>query len=256
MAGLLDGKVAVITAAASGMGRAGAKLFAREGAHVIGVDIDGPGIEKVGSDIAEAGGSVEVHAHDLGDQEELQAFLAEVKAKHDVIDVLYNHVGITGPRELEFDVAAYNRCMTVNTWVPVFTTQQLLPELRRSSGASIIYTASTAGLIGVAGLPIYAASKGAVIQFMKSVALLVAADGIRANAICPGGTDTAGMRAAFDAGVIDAGLAALGATIPLGRVGQPEDIAALALFLASDASKYMTGTVIPVDGGATLGSKH
>jgi 3-oxoacyl-[acyl-carrier protein] reductase len=256
MGGVLDGKVAVITAAASGMGRAGAELFAREGAHVIGVDIDGPGIEKVGSGIATAGGSVEVHAHDLGDQAELQAFLTKVKAKHDVVDVLYNHVGITGPRELDFDVTAWNRCLTVNAWVPVFVTQQLLPELRRSPAASIIYTASTAGLVGVAGLPVYAATKGAVIQFMKSVALLLAADGIRANAICPGGTDTAGMRAAFDEGVIDAGLAALGATIPLGRVGQPEDIAALALFLASDASRYMTGTVIPVDGGATVGAKH
>src|SRR5215472_17273712 len=100
--GLLEGKVAVITAAASGMGRAGAELFAREGAHVIGVDLDGPGVEKVGAGIAAAGGSVEVYAHDLGDQEQLGAFLAAVKAKHDVVDVLYNHVGITGPRELDF----------------------------------------------------------------------------------------------------------------------------------------------------------
>jgi 3-oxoacyl-[acyl-carrier protein] reductase len=248
---LLRGKTALITAAASGMGRAGALLFAAHGAHVIMADLNASGADAVAAEIAGEGGSAEAYGADLGDQQALDAFLESVMSSHDVIDVLYNHVGITGPRELDFDAASWSRCMTVNTWVPVYLTQQLLPLLRRSQAASIIYTASTAGLVGVAGLPAYAASKGAIIQFMKSVAMLLAPEGIRANAICPGGTDTAGMRAAFEEGVIDASLAALAATVPLGRVGQPEDIATVALFLATEASRYMTGTVIPVDGGVT-----
>jgi 3-oxoacyl-[acyl-carrier protein] reductase len=248
---LLQGKTALITAAASGMGRAGARLFAAHGAHVILVDVNGEGTDALTAEITGKGGSAEAHAADLGDQQALDGFLASVTAQHEVIDVLYNHVGITGPRALEYDLASWTRCMTVNIWVPMYVTQQLLPLLRRSPAASIIYTASTAGLVGVAPLPTYAASKGAVIQFMKSVAMMLAPEGIRANAICPGGTDTAGMRRDFETGVIDAPLDAIAATVPLGHVAQPEEIASVALFLATDASRYMTGTVIPVDGGVT-----
>ena len=248
---VLKGKTALITAAASGMGRAGARLFAAHGAHVIAVDKNAAGIDEVTAEIVGKGGSAEAHAADLGNQRALDAFLESVKSTHSILDVLYNHVGITGPRELDFDAASWNECMTVNAWVPMYVTQQMLPLLRRSEAASIIFTSSTAGLTGVAGLPVYAATKGAVIQYMKSVALLLAPQGIRANAICPGGTDTAGMRAAFADGIVDTSLAAIAASVPLGRIGVPEDIATVALFLASDASRYMTGTVIPVDGGAT-----
>ena len=207
---VLQGKTALITAAASGMGRAGALLFAAQGAHVIAVDVNGQGCEDAVAEIVRAGGSAEAHEVDLGDRDALNAFLATVETTHDVIDVLYNHVGITGPVRLDFDAAAWDECMRVNVWVPTAVTQRLVPLLRRSGSASIIFTASQAGISGTAGLPVYAASKGAVIQFMKSVALLLARDGIRANAICPGLTNT---------------------------------------------SKYMTGTVLPVDGGVTAGSR-
>ncbi|MFG2941204.1 SDR family NAD(P)-dependent oxidoreductase [Streptomyces sp. NPDC048282] len=249
---ILGGKTALITAAASGMGRAGARLFAAHGAHVILADVNAAGAKNVADEILGEGGSAEAHGVDLRDQTELDSFITAVRSGHDVIDVLHNHAGITGPRELEFDAANWNECMTLNAWVPAYLTQQLLPLLRNSAAASVIFTASTAGVRGVAGLPVYSATKGAVIQFMKSLSLLLAPEGIRANAICPGGTDTAGMRAAFQEGAVDASLSAIATTIPLGRVGQPEDIATVALFLASDASKYMTGTVIPVDGGATV----
>ena len=172
-------------------------------------------------------------------------------SSHEVLDVLYNHVGITGPRSLDFDLASWTPPFTVNTWVSTFMTQQMLPLLRRSPSASIIFTASQAGISGVPTLPIYASTKGAIIQFMKSVALMLAPEGIRANAICPGATDSEGMRAEFPPDQIEQGLAAIGQGIPMGRVGQPEEMSTLALFLASDASKYLTGAVIPVDGGAT-----
>ncbi|MEV7086176.1 SDR family oxidoreductase [Streptomyces sp. NPDC093085] len=249
---LLTGRTALITAGASGMGRAGARLFGAHGAHVILVDVNAAGALAVAAEIEANGGSAEAHGADLCDQADLDRFVTAVKSRHEVLDVLHNHAGVTGPRGLEFDVASWNACMTLNAWVPAYLTQQLLPLLRGSDAASIINTASTAGLRGVAGLPVYSATKGAVIQFTKATALLLAPEGIRVNAICPGGTDTAGMRAAFQEGAVDASLSAIAATVPLGRVGQPEDIAAVALFLASDASKYMTGTVIPVDGGATV----
>lgn len=250
----LTGKTALITAAASGMGRAGARLFAAHGAHVILADRNAEGIEAIVAEIKANGGSAEGHAVDLGNHQALDDFLAEVKSAHEVIDVLYNHVGIAGPNALDYDAASWTEAMTINAWVPMRTTQELLPLLRRSTAASIIFTASTAGLIGVATLPIYAATKGAVIQYMKSVALFLAPEGIRANAICPGATDTANMRAAVPEGMVEQAYAAIAAGIPLGRLGQPEDVAELALFLASDASRYMTGAVIPIDGGATVGS--
>jgi 3-oxoacyl-[acyl-carrier protein] reductase len=143
--------------------------------------------------------------------------------------------------------------MTLNTWVPMYLTQQLLPLLRRSAAASIIFTASTAGMRGVAALPTYAATKGGVIQFMKSVAILLAAERIRANAICPGATDTAGMRAAHDDGTLEGSIEAVADRVPMGRLGHPDDMATVVLFLATDASKYTTGAVIPVDGGVTAG---
>ncbi|OHV60863.1 SDR family oxidoreductase [Pseudofrankia sp. BMG5.36] len=251
----LDGRRALITAAASGMGRAAARLFAVRGAHVIVADVDDAATADTVQEIEDAGGSVEGHVVDLGDQRALDAFLDRVQAGHQVIDVLYSHVGIAGPRGLDFDDASWRATMTLNVWVPTAITQRLLPQLRSSQAASIIFTASTAGIIGVPTLLTYAATKGAVIQFMKSVALLLAPEGIRANAIAPGGTDTAGMRASFESGVIDRSLAAIAATVPLGRVATPEEMATVALFLASDASRYVTGTVIPVDGGVTAGAR-
>ena len=250
---VLRGKTALVTAAASGMGRAGALLFAAQGAHVIAADVNGQGCKDAVAEIVRAGGSAEAHAVDLGDRAELDAFLAAVETTHEVIDVLYNHVGITGPVRLDFDAAAWDECMRVNVWVPTAVTQRLVPLLRRSESASIIFTSSQAGISGTAALPVYSASKGAVIQFMKSVALLLAPDGIRANAICPGLTNTAGMRSAFQDGLIEETLAAFAKSVPLGRVAEPEDVATVALFLASDASRYMTGTVLPVDGGVTAG---
>lgn len=246
----LSGRTALITAAGSGMGRTGALLFAHHGAHVIVVDRDGPRADNVVAEITAAGGTAEAHGVDLADQAALEEFAHAVSSSHETLDVLYNHVGVTGPRGLDYDAESWALAFRVNVWVSTFMTQQMLPLLRRSPSASIIFTASQAGLKGVASLPTYAATKGAIIQFMKSVALLLAPEGIRANAICPGATDSEGMRAELPADKVHEGLAAIGRGIPLGRVAQPEEISTLALFLASDASRYLTGAAIPVDGGA------
>jgi 3-oxoacyl-[acyl-carrier protein] reductase len=253
----LEGKTALITAAASGMGRAAALLFAARGAHVIIADINGQGATNVVSEIERrGGGSAEAHGIDLADPVAVEPFFETLFATHDVVDVLYNQVGLTGPTYLDYDLASWTELMTVNLWVPMMMTKRVLPLLRQSRAGSIIFTSSTAGLTAVPPLPTYAASKAGVIQFMKSVALMLAGEGIRANAICPGGTDTASMRRDINLGIVQTTVEELGRSVPIGRIGEPEDMARVALFLASDASRYMTGVVIPVDGGATLGANR
>lgn len=232
------------------MGRSAAILFAVRGAHVIVVDRDKTRCDEVVARITTDGGGAEAYGVDLGEHEQLERFADTIIAAHDRLDVLYNHVDITGPRALEYDHKSWTHAFAVNVWASTYMTQQMLPLLRASNSASIIFTASQAGISGVPTLPIYASTKGAIIQFMKSIAVAFAAEGIRANAICPGATDSEGMRAEFAPDQVQAGLAAIGSTIPMGRVGQPEEMAQTALFLASEASKYITGAVIPVDGGA------
>ena len=249
----LDGKTALITAAASGMGRAAALLFAARGAHVIIADINGPGANDVVAEIARrGGGSAEAHGVNLADPQAVEPFFDTLFSTHDVVDVLYNQVGITGPTYLDYDLDSWTELMTVNLWVPMMMTKRVLPLLRKSRAASIIFTSSTAGISAVPPLPTYAASKAGVIQFMKSVALMLAGEGIRANAICPGGTDTASMRRDIGLGIVQTTIEAMGASVPIRRIGEPEDMAKMALFLASDASSYVTGLAIAVDGGATL----
>src|ERR1700761_7550342 len=122
------------------MGRAGAREFAAQGAHVIAVDVNPAGVKAIVEEINGKGGSAEAHVADLGDQQALDEFLNAVTSSHEVLDVLYNHVGVTGPVGLDYDLAGWIQAMTVNTWVPMYTTKQLLPLLRKSAAASIIYT--------------------------------------------------------------------------------------------------------------------
>ncbi len=245
----LDGKVALITGGASGMGKAASVLFAAHGAHVIIVDRNGAAGADAVAEITDAGGSGESHELDVADEAALDAFV--VSLEHDLLDVFFNHAGLPGPPGFDFDAESWRSCMAVNVWAPMELTKQLLPRLRQSSSASLIYTASTAAIRAVPGLLTYAASKGALIQFVRSVAVLLAPEGIRANAICPGATDTPALRRDLEDGTLDTSIEAIAAHIPSRRLGTPADIANVALFLASDASAYVTGLAIPVDGGAT-----
>ncbi|MCW5835461.1 MAG: SDR family oxidoreductase [Labilithrix sp.] len=247
----LAGKTALITGGASGMGRASALLFAAHGARVVVVDRNGEAGGAVVDEIRRAGGAAEAHTVDLVDQQAVDAFLATFTREHDALDVLFNHAGLPGPPGLSFDAASWTTCMTVNVWVPMYLSKSLLPQLRKSSSASVICTSSIAGLKAVAHLPTYAASKAAVIQFVKSFALLVAPDGIRVNAICPGATDTPALRRDLADGTLKTTIEAIAASVPIKRLGTSEDIASMALFLASDASRFMTGTAIAIDGGMT-----
>jgi len=134
--------------------------------------------------------------------------------------------------------------------VPMILTKRLLPLLRKSSSASVIYTSSIAGLKAVSIFPTYSASKAALIQYVKSIAQLLAPEGIRVNAICPGATDTPALRRDIEEGIVKATIDQIAASVPLRRMGNAEEMAYMALFLASDASSFITGAAIPVDGGA------
>ena len=245
----LAGRTAIITGGASGMGRAASVLFAANGAHVVVVDRDGPAGAEVVAEVRAGGGSAEHHVLDLADQAAIAPWAESLE--HEVVDVLFSHAGVPGPTGWRFDADTWNETMVVNVWAPMELTRQLLPRLRRAPAASLIYTASTSGLRAVPGLLTYSASKGALIQFVRSLAVQLAPEGIRANAICPGATDTPALRRDIGEGTVTASIETIAQHIPMRRLGTVDDVAGVALFLASDAAAYVTGQAIPIDGGAT-----
>ncbi len=246
---MLQGRTALITGGASGMGRAASVLFAEQGAHVVVVDRDAEATDATVAEIAERGGRAECHVLDLSDQTGLAPWVESLD--HEVVDVFFSHAGLPGPPGWRFDADSWNETMVVNVWAPMELTRLLLPRLRRAPSASLIYTASTSGLRAVPGLLTYSASKGALIQFVRSLAVQLAPEGIRANALCPGATDTPALRRDIEDGTVPVPLEAIAERIPMRRLGTTEDVANVALFLASGASSYLTGLAIPVDGGAT-----
>lgn len=249
----LTGRIAVITGGGSGMGAASALRLARAGAEVVIADLDLGRAEGVVREIEQEGGTASAIQVNLLDESSVDAFVEAVSASHDRVDVLFNNAGGPGPQGLDFDYVSWERSMKLNVWVPSVITQRLLPLLKASGKASIIYTASTSGLVASPNSPTYAAAKGAVVMLAKSVAVLLAPDGIRANAICPGVTETPMLSRFYGSEErtesVQARIDTYLSSVPLGRVAQPEEIAGAVLFLASDLSSYLTGAAIPVDGG-------
>ncbi len=251
---LLQGKRALITAAASGMGRQSALLFGRHGAEVIVVDIDGDAAERVVAEIDEAGGVAQAEPVDLTDAVAITALAERLAEGGRGLDVLYNHAGGAGPPAFDFDLSTLERCLTLNLSSAILVTQAMLPLLRRRDTASILFTSSVAGLVASPNSPVYSAVKGGIISFAKATAVALGPEGIRANTICPGLTDTPMLPVFFGGDDLDnpeaaAKVEAFKQMVPLGRIGTPEEVADLALFLASDASSYITGTAIPIEGG-------
>jgi NAD(P)-dependent dehydrogenase (short-subunit alcohol dehydrogenase family) len=250
----LENKIALITAAASGMGRAATLLFASEGATVIAADIDQAALDALPSEASP--GRILPRRVDVLVDEDIRAVLAEIDQEFGRLDVLYCHAGGGGGMTLTMDDALWSRLVALNMRSPVFTTFEALPLLRKSQAASIIYTASTAGLVGLANNPCYALAKGGVIAFSRSMAMALAPEGIRVNAICPAVIDTPTMRWGNPPGEPEARKKMWEErvkVIPLGRAGLPSEIAPLALLYASDDASYLTGNITPADGGYTAG---
>jgi NAD(P)-dependent dehydrogenase (short-subunit alcohol dehydrogenase family) len=253
----LKGRVALITAAGSGMGRASAELFASEGAHSIVVDRDLEAAERTVKAITDTGGSASAEQTDVSKVDELESLFARVQRDHAVLHVLFNHAGIPGAAGIEMTEAEWQFSVDVNMKSAFFATSFALPLLRKADGhGSVIFTASTTGLVGSPYSPLYSMTKGGVIMFMKGFALMVAKDGIRANAICPGPIETPMLPLFFGRTPTEGGVDAevrgfIAQAVPVGRPGQPSEIATAALFLASDDSSFVTGVALPVDGGYT-----
>jgi NAD(P)-dependent dehydrogenase (short-subunit alcohol dehydrogenase family) len=239
----LEEKVAVITGAGSGIGRATAVLFAREGAKVICADISGREKEAA----AEIGDSaIPVHV-DVASSDDVARMIDAAVREFGRLDVLFNNAGFGGPHRplTEIDEATFDNLIAVNLKGVFLGMKHGIPAMLHGGGGSVINTASASGLVGWKGLAAYSAAKGGVVQLTKSAALDFAEDGVRVNAICPGMTWT-GLA---DAGENSAPPAGSRPPQPVRRWGLPRELAAAALFLASDESSFVTGTAIPVDGG-------
>jgi NAD(P)-dependent dehydrogenase (short-subunit alcohol dehydrogenase family) len=256
----LKSKIGIVTAAASGMGRAGAIRFAREGASVGVVDIDAAGVSAVVDEIKSAGGSAMGIVADLRDDAAARRIVRETASAFGGLDFVWNHLGHPGPASVEgIDMADFALAVDLNLRSQIVTTEAALVELRARGGGSLLYTASTSGLMGSPFSPVYSAVKFGVVGFARALAKRVAKDGIRVNVICPGATDTPMLRVfvarpdqqSARGRDVEQLVKQRAGQNPMGRPARPEEIANAALFLLSDEASFITGAALPVDGGTT-----
>ena len=252
----LQQRVALVTGAGNGIGEATARRFAREGAVVIVTDIDAEAARRVADDIKAVGGQAEAHVQDVSDEAAWQGLLASIVNNHGRLDVLVNNAGIAAPANIEDEtLEGWRRTQAVNMEGVFLGCKAAIPAMK-TLGGSIINISSIEGIVGDPNTPAYNASKGGVRIFSKSVALHCAEQGypIRVNSLHPGFILTPMVEKGLEmmpADVSEAMLERVLGEIPLGAMGEPEDIANGCLFLASEESKYMTGSELIIDGGYT-----
>jgi NAD(P)-dependent dehydrogenase (short-subunit alcohol dehydrogenase family) len=254
MADRLKGKVALITGAGMGMGREASVLFAEEGARVVVADIDGAAAAETVALIDKAGGQALAVTGDVAVEADVQRMIDAGMRRFGALHVLYNNAGVLWKDRdrsvLETDEKWWDRVMAINLKSVFWVTKHGIPHLRTAGGGSIVMMGSVSALAGFTrAQDAYTAAKGALISLTKSLAIQFAKDRIRCNVIHPGIVDTP-LQAPY---LTDAIRKEFETGIPLGRIAQPREIAAVALFLASDESSYMTGAELVVDGGFTAG---
>lgn len=243
-----SGQVALVTGAASGMGRVTAKAFAEAGAAVVLIDRDALKLQKVAAEIVEAGGKAVSLAGDVADESLAKAAVERAISEFGRLDMAYNNAGVLGPMcpMVEETGEGYDTVNAVNLrGVWTFMKHELIQMRKQGSGA-IVNCSSLGGLVGLPGRAAYHATKHGVIGLTKSAALDVAAEGIRVNAICPGCIDTP-----MGDGIDPEAMKGFLKEQPIGRVGRPEEIASVVLWLCSAASSFVLGVALPVDGGFT-----
>jgi NAD(P)-dependent dehydrogenase (short-subunit alcohol dehydrogenase family) len=255
MSDRFTGKVVVITGAAGGIGQAAAVRFASEGAHVVAVDVDPSQLDATMDLVKEAGSDGLPVRADVTKSEDVERYVADAVAHFGGVDYLFNNAGIEGVVSplIDYPEEMFRKVLDVNV-VGVFLGMQFAgPAMRERGGGVIVNTASVAGLGGTPNLIAYGASKHAVIGMTKSAAIELAPDGTRVNAICPSPIETRMMRS------IERGMnpddpesvhEAAATGIPLGRYGEPEEVAALVAFLCSDDAAFISGGIYPIDGGS------
>jgi NAD(P)-dependent dehydrogenase (short-subunit alcohol dehydrogenase family) len=253
----LEKSIGLITAAASGMGRAGAVRFAKEGAAVAVVDIDRNGVEATVEQIKSTGGRAIGIVGDLTDDAFSKDIVRQTVSAFGGLDFLWAHAGHPGPSAIEdMNMDIFDLAIDLNLRSMTLTTAAALPEMRKRGKGSVLYTSSTSGVRGSPHSPVYSAMKFGVIGFARSLAKRVAHENIRSNVICPGGVDTPMLRTFLarpddtkkSSIPMDELLEDRARRSPMGRTCQPEEIANAALFLLSDEASYVSGAVLVVDG--------
>ena len=255
----LNDKVAIITGAASGIGKATSLVFAREGAKVLCADINADGAEATARQIADTGGEAASFKVDVADEPQVQAMVADAVSRWGRLDTIYNNAGIGtfGPIT-QMSVEEWDHMHSINLRGVFLGTKHAIPEMLKTGGGAIVNTASDAGLMGTPMLSAYCATKGGVVMFTKATAAEWAAMGVRINCVCPGVIRTPildpMLEMAKAAGVTpEQAWERMAKTHPIGRVGEASEVAEAVAFLASDRASFITGVALPVDGGLAGG---
>jgi 3-oxoacyl-[acyl-carrier protein] reductase len=244
-------KVVAVTGAGAGMGRATAELFAERGASVVVVDLDHDAAAETADRIAADGGEATAVQADVSDADDVEGFVEHAVDTYGRLDVLHNNAGIPQRSTPVEDVTeeTWDRIQDVNLKSAFLGAKFAVPQMREQGGGVILNTASTAAIRPRTGLSAYCASKGGMVTLTKQLAHELAEDDIRVNAICPVATDTEMLPEFTSDGLT---VDEMAATIPLGRLAEPDDVAQAAAFLASDDAEMITGTALEVDGGRDL----
>jgi NAD(P)-dependent dehydrogenase (short-subunit alcohol dehydrogenase family) len=253
--GRLAGRVGLLTGMASGIGRAGAELFAREGAAIVAMDVDGAAGEKAVADIAQQGGRVVFHHGDAANGADVRAAVARAVKAFGHLDLVWANAGVNVfASVVDTSEEEWDRLIDVNLKGCFLAAKYAIPEMIRAGGGTIVFTGSVNSFVGDPGAPAYCASKGGILMLARAAALEYADQHVRVNCLCPGSTDTPFQEAALRA-VPDTSYEELvrqeHAAIPLGRYATPAEVAKAALFLSCDDSSFVTGSALMVDGGYT-----